>query len=157
MHASGRHATLHVIGEGDQQPILRNMARDRSVASYAIFHGAVADDDLAAAYESCDVFAMPSSQEGFGIAFVEAMQHAKPCVGARAGGIPEVVEDEVTGLLVPYGDERSLADVLCRLYDNSGLRHKLGQAGLDKVRTTLSYDAFRRNYRQMLGAMLSAR
>jgi glycosyltransferase involved in cell wall biosynthesis len=157
MHASGRRATLHIIGEGDEQPLLRDIARDRGVASYAVFHGAVTDADLAAAYQSCDVYAMPSNQEGFGIAFVEAMLHAKPCVGARAGGIPEVIEDGVTGFLVPYGHEQSLADAICRLYDDVELRHDLGRAGLERARRIFSYAAFRSNYQEMLSAMLAAR
>jgi phosphatidyl-myo-inositol dimannoside synthase len=154
MHASGRHATLHVVGEGDDQPSLRKLAEERGVISHVLFHGVIADADLAAAYQTCHVYAMPSGQEGFGIAFLEAMRYARPCVGAIAGGIPEVIDDEVTGLLVPYGDEGKLAEALCRLYDDPELRDRLGAAGLEKVRTTLSYQAFCSTYRALLWEMV---
>jgi glycosyltransferase involved in cell wall biosynthesis len=70
------------------------------------FHGAVSDAALARFYAACDVFVAPSLLESFGLIFLEAMQYAKPVVGCRAGGVPEIVRDGVDGLLVEPGERR---------------------------------------------------
>jgi glycosyltransferase involved in cell wall biosynthesis len=57
---------------------------------------------------TCRLFALPSKKEGFGLVFLEAMAHSRPCLGARAGGVPKVISPE-TGLMVEYGDVPALA------------------------------------------------
>ena len=121
-----------MVGEGDDQPSLRKLAEERGVISHVLFHGAIADADLAAGVPDVPDVTNAERSGGFGIAFLEAMRYARPCVGAIAGGIPEVIDDEVTGLLVPYGDEGKLAEALCRLYDDPELRDRLGAAGWRK-------------------------
>jgi glycosyltransferase involved in cell wall biosynthesis len=91
--------------------------------------GAVPRDRLVEEYARADVFVAPSRYESFGLIFLEAMMHGLPCIGTRAGGIPEVVEDGVTGLLVPPDDPAALADALARLAGDPALRARLGQAG----------------------------
>src|SRR5262249_54313249 len=101
------------------------------------FHGTVPDEALAHFYESCDVFVAPSLFESFGLIYVEAMRYGKPVVGCRAGGIPEVVEDEVDGLLVEPGSIPTLASALARLMDDPALRERIGRAGKHKVEQEL--------------------
>jgi glycosyltransferase involved in cell wall biosynthesis/GT2 family glycosyltransferase len=93
------------------------------------FEGAVSAERLDQAYADCDIFVAPSLYESFGLVFVEAMMFAKPCVGARAGGVPEVVIDGQTGVLVAPGDASALADALTRLIVDPALRERLGAAG----------------------------
>ena len=96
-------ALLRVVGKGDDLPRLRSLAASLSVDKVVEFTGAIDDSTLRAEYETCDLFALPSRKEGFGLVFLEAMARGKPCIGARAGGVPEVINDEV-GRLVEYGD-----------------------------------------------------
>jgi glycosyltransferase involved in cell wall biosynthesis/GT2 family glycosyltransferase len=96
--------------------------------------GVLSREELIAEYARADVFVAPSRYESFGLIFLEAMMHGAACVGTRAGGIPEVVEDGVTGLLVPPADPCALADALTRLVGDPALRARLGQAGLAAYR-----------------------
>ncbi|MEO0054868.1 MAG: hypothetical protein RLZZ50_815 [Verrucomicrobiota bacterium] len=92
------------------------------------FPGRVDAGALRAAYRDCDVFVAPSRYESFGLIYVEAMAWAKPVVGCRAGGVPDVVCDGATGILVPPGDSPALAAALIRLASDPSLRARLGAA-----------------------------
>ena len=83
--------------------------------------GFLSKEKLNAAYHGYDVFALPSRQEGFGIAFLEAMQWARSCIGGKHGGIPEVIVDGETGFLVEYNHIDKLADRIAFLYRNRGI------------------------------------
>jgi phosphatidylinositol alpha-1,6-mannosyltransferase len=153
MSGRGESPTLHVVGTGDDQAELKRQARERGIENDVIFHGALDEADLAAAYSGCHVFAMPSRDEGFGIVYLEAMRHSMPCVAAASGGAPEVVKDGVNGILVPYGDASALASALERLRDDVVLRRSLGDAGRQLVETIFSPAAFARGYRDLFADM----
>lgn len=90
--------------------------------------------DMAACLAAADVVVLPSLQEGLGVAALEAMAVARPVVASRVGGLGEAVVDDETGLLVPPGDARALAEALARLVRDSALRARLGAAGRARVR-----------------------
>ena len=91
--------------------------------------GTLTREALVAQYAAADIFVAPSRYESFGLIFVEAMMHGAACIGTRAGGIPEVVEDGVTGLLVPSENPTALSEALSRLVADAPLRQRLGDAG----------------------------
>ncbi|WP_072390174.1 glycosyltransferase [Hyphomicrobium sp. CS1GBMeth3] len=95
--------------------------------------GAVSRETLIEEYARADIFVAPSRYESFGLIFLEAMMHGVACVGTNVGGIPEVVEHEVTGLLVPSEDPAALAAALSRLIADPTLRGRLGDAGYAAV------------------------
>jgi phosphatidylinositol alpha-1,6-mannosyltransferase len=132
-----------VIGEGADRPRLQALAASLGLAAQVHFAGAVDDAARDRALADCDLFVLPSSGEGFGIVYLEAMARGKPCLGARVGGTPEVVLDEQTGLLVEPNVE-SVRAGLRKLYDPA-LRQRLGQAGRRRVEAHFTYDAFRRH------------
>ena len=101
-HARERGGQIHlnVVGDGDDLPRLKNIATERGVAGQVSFLGSVHDDRLQELYQSCDVFALPSKGEGFGIVFLEAMRYGKPCIGGNHGGTPEVIQHGQDGYLV---------------------------------------------------------
>jgi phosphatidylinositol alpha-1,6-mannosyltransferase len=101
-------ARLRIVGKGDDQPRLAALATRLGVAGSVDFLGPIADEALRAEYAACDLFALPSRKEGFGLVYLEAMIYGKPCIGARAGGVPEVINDAV-GQLVEYGNLADLA------------------------------------------------
>lgn len=101
-------AQLRIVGGGDARPRLEALAAERVAAAAVTFLGPVDDATLRAEYEACDLFALPSRKEGFGLVYLEAMSYGKPCLAARAGGAPEVVDDDV-GAVVEYGNTEQIA------------------------------------------------
>ena len=96
-------ARLRIVGRGDQLPELQNLAKRLELGRSVVFLGYVADNELSKEFEGCRLFAMPSAKEGFGLVYLEALAHGRPCLAARAGGAPEILTPE-TGVLVDYGD-----------------------------------------------------
>lgn len=93
-------------------------------------------DALAAA----DVFAMPSRTDSFGIAYLEAWCYGLPVIGARAGGVPDVIDDGRDGLLAPFGDSAATAAAIGRLLSDRALAARLGAAGKAKVLRELTWE-----------------
>ena len=86
-------------------------------------------EDVLARYAACDLVVAPSRYESFGLTALEAMIFAKPCIASDVGGLPEVVADRETGLLVPPDDPEALAAALLRLINDEALRRVMGAAG----------------------------
>jgi glycogen(starch) synthase len=113
-------------------------------------------DDAAKNYllSACDVLVAPSLYESFGLMYVEAMRAGKPVIGSNAGGIPEVVDDGRTGLLVPPGDVPELARAMLRLGADANLRQVLGRQGSQRFEERFSLYNFGRQtenfYREVL-------
>jgi len=93
------------------------------------FLGFVSDDELDRYYKEADIFVVPSVYESFGLIYIEAMQYALPIVATTGGGIPEVVENEVAGLLAAPDNKNDLEEKLMNLLTDSKLRSKLGKCG----------------------------
>jgi len=91
--------------------------------------------DIEALLPACDLFALASEWEGMPISIIEAMAAGLPVAATTAGGVPELVEHEVTGLLVPPGDTPALADALARLARDPCLRRELGGAARERARS----------------------
>ncbi len=114
------------------------------LADHVCFPGRLPVESLRAAYRDCDVFVAPSRYESFGLIYAEAMAWAKPVVGCRAGGIPAVVTDGATGLLVPPGEAPALTEALARLVRDHALRAHLGAAARADVEARFSREALAR-------------
>lgn len=126
---------LAFAGDGPERAALEALAEAR-LGPRARFLGRVPNiDDFLAC---CDVFALPSYLEGFGLVYVEAAFHGVPSVGTLVGGVPDAVKDGETGLLVPVGDVARLAQALARLIDDEPLRRKLGQAARQRANDELT-------------------
>lgn len=106
---------------------------DEVIRSHVSFLGHVQWDDLAQLYKQASVFVMPSYYETFGISVLEAMAFGLPVIATTAGGLPEVVENEVTGILVPPRDHIALGNAIIRLLKDSDMRFRMGQAGRKRV------------------------
>src|SRR5262249_53264326 len=83
--------------------------------------------------KSFDLFVMSSVTEGLGTSLLDAMAAARAIVATRAGGIPEIVRDGVTGLVVPPRDAHALADAIVRMLKDAGLRERFAAAGFARV------------------------
>ncbi len=131
-----------VIGDGDDRSRLEQLARDHGVDDIVRFVGQVPDEQLYAYLGGTDVFILPSSKEGFGIVFLEAMAFGKPVIAGAHGGAPEVVADGETGILVRRDDQTALTTAMTSLLQDEAKRRAMGEAGVRRVRTVYSYDRF---------------
>jgi glycosyltransferase involved in cell wall biosynthesis len=143
---------LNFVGTGDDVPRLEEKVKAFSLESCVRFQGSVSDEALWAAYRNCDVFALPSSGEGFGIAFLEAMSYGRPCLGARCGGVPEVIEDGVDGFLVSPGQSVEIAQCLRRFVAEPRLIQEMGLRGYRKVSQQFLLGNMMANWEQLLTA-----
>ena len=120
---------IRIVGNGPEMASLRLQRQQRDLAATVTLLGEVSRGALAAEYVNAQCFCLPSVQEGFGIAFAEAMAAGLPVVACRAAAVPEIVLDEVTGVLVPPRRPEALAQALETVLMNEGLRKDLGEAG----------------------------
>jgi glycosyltransferase involved in cell wall biosynthesis len=125
------HARLSIVGSGDARADHEALARQLGIASSITFTGALHGAQLSAAYASARALVLPSltDAESFGMTLVEAMSSARPVVGSAVGGIPDVIEDGRTGLVVPPGDAAALSAALLRLLDDDDLCLRMGAEG----------------------------
>ena len=144
-----------VVGDGDDRPRLEALGRTLGVADRVHFLGRLEAmaPELVGCYASCDVFVMPSSGEGFGVVFLEAMAFGMPVVGGAHGGTPDVIEDGVTGFLVRHGDIERLAQVLAALLRDQGLRHEMGQRARARVQEKFLFAQFAARLRECVEAL----
>ncbi|MFZ5495242.1 MAG: glycosyltransferase family 4 protein [Verrucomicrobiota bacterium] len=131
-------ARLRIVGTGDDMPRLTALAAQLGVAGSVDFLGPLSDEDLRSEYAACDFFALPSRKEGFGLVYLEAMIYGKPCLGARAGGAPEVINDSV-GTLVDYGNVPDLAAAISEL-----VRHPRDSEVVRRHAAAFAFPAFQR-------------
>jgi glycosyltransferase involved in cell wall biosynthesis len=128
-------AYLLIVGEGSRLDALQEIAHELGVERHVVFTGR--RDDIPAITAAFDVAVLPSYREAQGLTILEAMALARPVVASNVGGIPEMIEDGVTGLLVPPQDPPALAAAIARLLRDHQLADVIGRAGHD-----LTHDRF---------------
>ena len=142
-----------LVGDGPERAALHALGDTLGLRDVVTFAGWQAD--VAPWLAGLDVFVLPSHGEHFGRVLVEAMALGKPVVATDAGGVPEIVVDGETGLLVPPGDPPALAAAIARLVEDPAQRARLGEAGRRRATSEFSLerhrDALRALY-QELGA-----
>ena len=118
---------LDIAGRGPLEPALRALAKELELEDAVRFLGHVAP--IQRAIEESAVIVVPSLGEGFGMVALEAMERSRPVIAAEIGGLGELVEHGVTGLLVTPGDADGLAAAIVRLAGDLDLARRLGEAG----------------------------
>ena len=124
-------AYLLVVGEGNQREALERQASEMGIANRVVFTGR--RDDIPAVTAALDVAVLPSYREAQGLTILEAMALSRPVVASNVGGIPEMIQDGITGLLVPPHDAGALAAAITRLLGDHPLADQLARAGHDLV------------------------
>ncbi|WP_129242286.1 glycosyltransferase [Achromobacter veterisilvae] len=129
------HEHLHLVfaGEGSQLQPLTRLADSLGIGNRTHFLGR--RTDIPNVLAGADIFSLPTQFEALGTSFIEASAYGLPIVGTDVGGVPEVVQHGVSGILVPYGDVASLEQALGRLIQDSALRSRMGAAGARHIAT----------------------
>jgi len=144
----GVDVDLLFAGDGPSRPELQRETRALGLADRVRFEGEVAHEDVPDVLQNVDIFAMPSTWEGFGVSAIEASAMELPVVASDVHGIPDVVVDGETGILVPPRDGGAIAAAIARLAADPSLRETMGRAGREFVE---------RNYRWQDNAALMER
>jgi glycosyltransferase involved in cell wall biosynthesis len=134
VHARHRHARLTVAGSGPRSAELEAQARALGIADLVTFTGRVDNDRMAELYRASDILLNASLVDNMPISLLEAMASGVPVVSTSVGGIPFLVEHEVSALLVAPGDPGAMAAAALRLVDDPGLRERLREAALEAAR-----------------------
>lgn len=136
-------ARLVLVGRGDDLPRLKDLAAELNLGASVRFFDRLSREQLAACYAHADLFALPSTGEGFGLVFLEAMAFGLPVVGAAAGGVTDIIKDGVNGRLIPGKDTATLVRALDQLLRDGAVRTTLGKKGAEIVRERYEFQAFK--------------
>ncbi len=137
---------LTMVGEGQERPRLEALSRELGVDARVTWLSGIPDAELARWYGACNVFVHPSivdrtgDTESVGTVLMEAMSYARPIVSTNVGGIPDVIQDGVTGLLVPEKNPQALADAITRVLCDDELARRLGAAARASIQAQVDWD-----------------
>jgi glycosyltransferase involved in cell wall biosynthesis len=138
-------ASTHYLNRIEQMIAQLTLEYQQNVVIKADFP----EDCKAEIFAACDMLVLPSTEESFGIVFLEAWACGKPVIGLRAGAIPTIIANGADGVLAKPGDTDDLARVICELLANPQRQAKMGQAGYQKVKNNYTWDIVTAKFRQV--------
>ncbi len=139
---------LLIVGGGSLENNLKLLCKELDIKNHTIFTGKIDFAKVPDYYNMLDVYVALSNNESFGVAIIEALACEKPVVVSNVGGLPEIVKNEHTGLIVPAKDTKKLALAIERLIMDKNLRTTLGENGRKRV---IKYFNWKDNVQQMIG------
>jgi glycosyltransferase involved in cell wall biosynthesis len=148
-----RRFELEIVGAGPDEQLLRALAIEIGVGQEVRFSGALDRATVAERYRQADLFTLPSSAEAFGNVFAEALASGLPIVGSSAGGIPDLVDHGINGLLVAPGDIAALAAAIRYLGDDPELRARMAAENRSRAVATLDWTHVTARYLSMYSAI----
>jgi len=147
--------TLEIAGDGALEADLRATVNRLGLGDLVTFLGLV--PQVAAVFERAEVVVVPSLGEGFGMVALEAMERGRPVIASAVGGLPEIVDDGRTGLLVPVSDSEALAEAIRGLAGDTTRTAAFGAAGRERALTEFTQerctDRTAELYRDALGSV----
>jgi phosphatidyl-myo-inositol dimannoside synthase len=147
-------AQLVLVGEGDSLEMIIDIATQlpENIQQGIFITGYLSDEKLSELYDQCFLFAMPSLGEGFGLVYLEAFDHSKPCVGSRLEAVPEVIEDGKNGLLVnnPRSKEE-VSEKIIWMLENPGQARRMGEEGKKMVNSNYLFPHFTDRFWKSIG------
>jgi phosphatidylinositol alpha-1,6-mannosyltransferase len=150
-------ARLALVGRGDDVKRLEAKANGLGLAGSVRFTGHVSESTLEAMLQKAGGFALPGREEGSGIAYLRAMRAGLPCIAGDDDAAGELVDDGVTGMLVPAADRDAVAQAVISLLGDSVRRRAMGEAGRARFEQSFSFARFRDRLDAMLRAAFPAR
>jgi glycosyltransferase involved in cell wall biosynthesis len=124
---------LRIAGSGPERPRLEALIRELDLSADVVLLGAIGEEECLAEAQSADLFVLASHKEPLGVVYLEAMAAEVATIGTAAGGVVEIITDQVNGLLVPPDQVEALAEAITRLLTDDRLRQQLAKAGRQTV------------------------
>jgi len=141
---------LAIAGAGDDRAWLEDLVEKNGVERHVHFLTGLSTAELAGCYAGCEIFALPSRGEGYGLVYLEAMACGKPVIGGAHGGAPEIIQDGVTGYLVPHGDPIQLATAIQTLLADPAHAKQMGTRGRQTVDQEHRFQNFAKTLKKIL-------
>ena len=152
---SAPEAVLHVVGQGALAPVAEGLVEE--LPERVEWSPSMTAEDVAAALDSATLLVLPSRSEGMGRVVIEAAARARGVVGSRVGGIPDVVADGESGVLVPPDDADVLAEALARVLSDRALAERLGAEARRRVEPWLaSPEEYARRVRDLVDRVVTS-
>lgn len=135
-----------ITGEGDRKQEWEKLSAGLGLSDVVTFPGFVSDEELSRLYASCSIYVHPAiyddngDTEGLGVVLIEALSNKKPVIASNVGGIPDVIHNGETGLLVEEKNEQALTDAILRLLNDEALCVELGEAGYLHVKKFFDWE-----------------
>ena len=149
---SGFHAKLYLLGSGEEENSLRDIIYSQEVEEDVVFLGYRSNP--LAIVKKMDLLILPSKEEGFGRVLLEAMGVGVAVIGTKVGGIPEIIDNEVNGLLVPYGDVLALKEAILRVLNDGILKRRIINAGFCTLQSKFNIEHYSRKLENMYDTLL---
>lgn len=139
----GSDTAFSVHGDSYKEFLLKNL--DEKFHPYVSFKGFIPDIMLQEYYKNCDIFIAPSLYESFGLIYLEAMAWGKPVIGCDVGGVPEIIVDGETGIIIPPGDVNALTEAIALLICDKDKREKMGKMAFERVKRIFTKEMMAEN------------
>jgi glycosyltransferase involved in cell wall biosynthesis len=149
--------TLRLVGDGPLRPMLEELTGAAGLSGRIEFLGIRSRPEIVRLMKGAELFVLPSRAEPFGIALLEAAACRRPIVASRVGGVPEIIQNEVNGLLVPPDDADALSAALLRLLDCPKLRKTLGDSAYETVSKRFRWEMMGAQYESLMSRLLASR
>ena len=152
-----KHPDVQLVfpGDGEDKNNIIKYAKDLNVAPYVFTPGYVETDELIRFYKKCYSYVMPSTQEGFGLSYLEAMNYGKPCVGCYGQGAEDIIVNGETGYLVhDPNDSKELETCLLALLSNPSNARKIGRNGFYRLHKYFTPKRYQVRIKQHIGKLL---
>jgi len=149
--------TLRLVGDGPLRPMLEELTGAAGLSGRIEFLGIRTRPEIVRLMKGAELFVLPSRAEPFGIALIEAAACRRPIVASRVGGVPEIIQNEVSGLLVPPDDADALSAALLRLLDCPKLRKALGDSAYETVSKRFTWEMMGAQYESLMSRLVASR
>jgi len=125
---------LQIIGRGPDREALQSLAHDLDIVDKVEFWGHVSEDILWERYNCSDLVVIPSYADALPLVSLEAQAFGLPVIASEVGGLPDVIESNVNGILIPAGNVEAMSSAIISMYDNPAMRKRMSDSGLEMIK-----------------------
>jgi colanic acid/amylovoran biosynthesis glycosyltransferase len=156
----GKQVRLHLVGDGPERNRLEKQTERLHLKEDVVFYGALNQEATLKVYRTSHIFALASFAEGLPVVLMEAMSMEIPCIATAINGIPEIIQNEIDGLLVAPSSMEEMKEGLSKLIDDAELRRKFGKAGrniiLEKYQLRSNIETLAKQFERRLRVCLES-
>jgi len=143
---------LYLVGDGDEESKIRKKVSALNLEKHVVFFGY--QKNTLSYIKNADLLVLPSNNEPFGRVLLEAMYIGTPVIGTKSGGIPEIIEDGISGLLVDYGDVEALKKSIIMILENDQVRKKLIRGGGETINSKFREDIYQKKLEKVYDTLI---